>query len=243
VLGSSSKAVKLSTNKLDTYNLLKDDFSVIKTEQVFFDRFNDEHAYDYFKTIFNGVSMVLKPADGVSCSGVRVVHSVNELITAYDDLKVHTSLPYFIVQDHIPGLSVSVSVLCDGETAIPLSLNYQDIKLNSGKIEYNGGKIPCTHKLGDIAKETAKHVVESIDGLKGYVGVDMILDGVDDRVYVLEINSRLTTPYIALRKIINFNVGKAIINAVNGELPSDVVLDGMVKFYKEGEDLGIKVLK
>jgi predicted ATP-grasp superfamily ATP-dependent carboligase len=27
-----------------------------------------------------------------------------------------------------------------------------------------------------LAKETAKNAVESIDGLKGYVGVDMILD-------------------------------------------------------------------
>ena len=77
----------------------------------------------------------------------------------------------------------------------------------------------------------------------GYVGVDMIIDDENDRVHLVEINSRLTTPYVALRGITNFNVGKAILDAVYGRLPSAVTLDGSVKFYKEDSSLRLEVLK
>ena len=37
VIGSSSDAVKKTTNKFDTYNALKNKVSIIKTEKVYFD--------------------------------------------------------------------------------------------------------------------------------------------------------------------------------------------------------------
>ena len=246
VLGSNSNGVKLTTNKFDMYNFLKDKIPIIHTEQVFFRRssektnkYEDNHRY-----IFNnGVSKVLKPADGVSCSGVMVVNSLNEFMKAQDHLKKKTHLPYFIVQDYIPGVNVSVSLLCDGETAIPLSLNFQEVHVDSDEINYTGGKVPLEHKLSELAMEVAKNAVETIDGLKGYVGVDMILGEGTDEVNLVEINSRLTTPYVALRNIINFNLGEAIIKSIHGELPDEVILDGTVNFYKEGKTLRISVLQ
>lgn len=246
VLGSSSNAVKLTTNKFDMYNALKDEVQVIQTKQVFFKdssqktkKYEEDHRY-----LFNhGASKVLKPADGVSCSGVLVVNSLNEFMKAHDHIQMLTQLPYFIVQDYVLGVNVSVSLLSNGETAVPLSLNFQDVRLNSGEIDYSGGKVPLTHELSELAKETAKDAVEAIEGLKGYVGVDMILDEWRDEVHLVEINSRLTTPYVALRKIINFNLGEAIIKSIHGELPTEVILNGTVNFYKEGKTLRVSVLQ
>jgi tyramine---L-glutamate ligase len=246
IIGSSSKAVKLTTNKFNTYNILKDKFPVIKTEKIYFndsDGKNREYE-DYYKKFFKSSSLkVVKPADGVSCSGVMVVNSYNGFMVAQDQLKIHTKLPYFILQDYVPGVNVSVSLLSNGDSAVPLSLNFQDVHLNSGEINYNGGKVPIEHELSEIATETAKNAVESIDGLKGYIGVDMILDKERDKVHIVEINSRLTTPYVALRSIINFNLGEAIINSVHGELPAEVILNGEVNFYKEDNNLRVSVLK
>ena len=87
------------------------------------------------------------------------------------------------------GVSVSVSLLCNGDKAVPLSLNFQHIGLNSGEIEYGGGKVPFKHRLSELAMETAKNVIESIDGIRGYVGVDMILDEDGNGVHIVEINS------------------------------------------------------
>ncbi len=246
VLGSSSNAVKITTNKFDMYNALNGKVPVIKTERILFKDSDNEiiKELNNYKSNFNDVvSKIAKPADGVSCSGVYVVDSSSDLLRAKSHIQNLTLLPYFILQDYIPGISASVSLLSDGKTAVPLSLNFQNIRLNSGKITYIGGKVPLKHKLSDLAMETAKKAVESIDGIKGYVGVDIIIDEINDQVHVIEINSRITTPYIAIRSIINFNLGEAIINAVNGKLPSEVRLNGMVKFYKEGKTLRINVIQ
>ena len=246
IIGSSSNAVKLTTNKFDTYNILKDKFPIIKTEQVYFndsDRKISEYEVYFHNHVKNSSSKVVKPADGVSCLGVTVVNSFNEFMKAHDHLKMFTKLPYFIIQEYIPGINISVSLLSNGDSAVPLSLNFQYVSLNSGEIKYRGGKVPIKHTLSEIAMETAKNAVESIDGLKGYIGVDMILNNANDKVHIVEINSRLTTPYVALRGIINFNLGEAILNSIPGELPSEVILNGEVNFFKEGNTLRISVLK
>jgi predicted ATP-grasp superfamily ATP-dependent carboligase len=246
VLGSSSNAVKLTTNKFETYNALKDKFPIIKTEKIYFNDLNQKSGgnEEYYRShMKNGLSKVVKPADGVSCSGVMVVNSLNEFSTAKDHIHGLTQLPYCIIQDYVTGVSVSVSLLCNGDKAVPLSLNFQYIGLNSGGIEYGGGKVPFKHRLSEIAMETAKNVIETIDGIKGYVGVDMILDEDSNVVHIVEINSRITTAYVALRKIINFNLGEAIIKSVLGELPNDITLNGSINFYKEGKTLRIRVLK
>jgi tyramine---L-glutamate ligase len=246
VIGSGSNAVKLTTDKYETYKALKDNFPIIATEKIYFKdimKIYDEYKEYYDSSNNKGLLKIVKPADGVSCSGVMVVNSLNEFIKARDHVQTVTRLPYCIVQDYIGGVSVSVSLLSNGDKAVPLSLNFQDIGLNYGQIEYGGGKVPFEHKLSEIAMETAKNVIESIDGIRGYVGVDMILDEDTNTVHIVEINSRITTAYVALRKIINFNLGEAILESVRGKLPKEIILNGTINFYKEGKTLRISVLK
>ena len=238
VFGSNSKAIKLTTDKFEMYKALEGKAPIIRTEKI---SFNDD-LEELGKTVFQESCLkVIKPADGVSSSGVMVLSSLEDFLIGAKIIRQFTKLPYFVMQDYIPGDSVSVSLLSDGETAIPLSLNQQDIEIKSCKISYNGGKVPYNHELSLIAKETAKNVVEIIEGVVGFVGVDLIL--CEDEVYLVEINSRLTTPYIALRMITKFNLGEAVINSVNGVLPDNIGLNGEVNFYKEGKSLRVSVLK
>lgn len=233
-IGSSSEAVLACSDKFETYNILKDDLPMIETEKVFFSNLKD------YKDIFsNGKDMLVKPADGVSCSGVRVVRSYADFIKASANLKRTTSLPYFLLQDRVKGKSTSVSILSTGEEAIPLSLNRQNIDFNEGKLAYNGGEVPYEHSLSDDAKDIAKRTVRSIKGLKGYVGVDLLLDDTNEEIYILEINPRLTTSYVALRRLLNFNLGEAIVKAIDGELPGEIELEGSLSFLK-GEDITFK---
>lgn len=246
VIGSSSEAVMMCTDKSKLYNVLKANESVkqyvIPTEKVFFEDIG-KYGEKYWPTdsednvnINGGIIKVVKPADGVSCAGVRVVGSLTEFKKASLDIKPLTKLPYFLIQDYIEGVTSSVSLLVNGKTALPLSLNFQNVDLKDGKINYDGGYVPLEHELSKRAKKVAKEAVESIDGLKGYVGVDMILG---DDVNIVEINSRLTTPYVALRKILNFNLGKAIVDSVNEKLPPEVFIKGKIRFKKESNNLNI----
>jgi predicted ATP-grasp superfamily ATP-dependent carboligase len=224
VIGSSSKAVVVCSDKFKTYEALKDKVNIIKTEKVFFNEIEEYKPFSGKK--------VVKPADGVSCSGINIVSSLDELKKAANSIK--TNLPYFIVQDFIEGTSASVSLLCNGKEAIPLSLNLQDIQFNNNEINYNGGEVPFEHELSLEAKNAAKKAVESINGLKGYVGVDVILE---DTVYIVEINSRVTTPYVVLKNILDFNLGEAIFDSIYGIFPSKINLNGKFSFYKENNIL------
>lgn len=228
IIGSNSKAVKICSDKYKTYELLRDKVPIIKTDKIYFNQLN--HSKELEKLFSSSPKKIIKPADGVSCSGVYIVNSYKKLKRCAP--LIDTALPYFILQDYIEGVSCSVSLLSDGKNAVSLSLNAQNISINN-EFGYNGGYIPLNHKLSQKARYIAEKTVKFIPGIKGYVGVDLILN---DKVHVVEINSRITTPYIALAKIINFNLGKSIINAVNGELPQKIILNGMRFFEKKGDN-------
>ena len=228
IIGSSSDAVMTCSDKFLMYESLKDKVPIIGTEKVFF---KDVNSYKPFND-----KRILKPADGVSCSGVHIVSSNDEMKKAAS--LIETNLPYFVIQNFIEGTSASVSLISNGKEAVPLSLNLQDINFSDSGINYNGGQVPLNHKLADEAKKVAKKAVESIDGLKGYVGVDMILG---DKVHLVEINSRITTPYVALRNLLNFNLGDAILDAMyGGKLPSKVNLNGTISFCKRDDVLKLE---
>ena len=106
--------------------------------------------------------------------------------------------------------------------------------------------MPYESKYKDEAFEIATKAVEAIDGLKGFVGVDLLINA-DEKdiysVYFLEINSRFTTPYVGLNKIAKFNIGKTIIELIDGEISIDdldISLDGEVEFRKVEDSLIIR---
>lgn len=228
IIGPNADAVMKCSNKYETYNLLKGKIPLIQTEKVFF---SDSDKYKYS----GNENKVVKPADGVSCSGVALVNNFDSFKDAA--FKLQTELPYFIVQDFMEGTPASVSLLSNGKEALPLSLNHQDIEISQNGINYKGGCVPLAHELEDEAITVAKKAVEAIDGLRGYVGVDMILG---DKAYLVEINSRLTTPYIALKEILDLNLAEAMIDSIYGKLPYKINLNGTVSFYKDEDELKIR---
>lgn len=227
IIGSSSDAVMTCSDKFMMYESLKDNVPIIETEKVFF---KDIDKYESFDN-----KRILKPADGVSCSGIQIVRSKDEMKKAAS--LIETNLPYFVIQNFIEGISASVSLISNGKEAVPLSLNLQDIDFSDHGINYHGGQVPLDHELAEEAKKVAKKAVESLDGLKGYVGVDMILG---DEVHLVEVNSRITTPYVALRNLLDFNLGNAILDSMDGKLPSKINLTGKISFYKDSNALKIE---
>ena len=190
------------------------------------------------------LKLIIKPLVGVDCEDIVVIDKIEDL--SYDLENIFPPGSRIIVQEFIEGTDVSVSLLSDGKNAVPISLNEQFVELKNDKGTYLGGKIPFESKYKDEAFEIAKNAVEAIDGLKGFVGVDMLINS-DEKdvysVYLLEINSRFTTPYVGLSKIANFNIGKTIIELIDGKLSLDdldISLDGEIEFVKSGDSLEIR---
>ena len=109
----------------------------------------------------------------MDCENIKIINGIDDL--DYSLEKIFLPGSRVIVQEFIEGTDISVSLLCDGSTAIPISLNKQIIDLTGDKGTYLGGQIPFESKFKDLAFKTAIKAVESIDGLKGFVGVDLVI--------------------------------------------------------------------
>lgn len=190
------------------------------------------------------LKLIIKPLIGVDCEDIVIIEKIEDLTLDLD--KIFKPGSRVIVQEYIEGEDISVSLISDGKKAIPISLNKQFVELKDDKGTYIGGKLPYDSKYKPEAFEIATKAVESISGLKGFVGVDLLINA-DEKdvysVYLLEVNSRFTTPYVGLNKITNFNIGKSIVDLIDGEIninDLDLSLDGEVEFKKSGDSLEIR---
>lgn len=128
-LGSTSEAVKISSDKLLTYSRLKD--LAPKTEL-----FRGKTSLDF--------PLIAKPRDGVSSEGIRLVRNEQELKDVPSG---------YLVQDYVEGMSLSASVLVGDETRI-LSINTQEF---SG-FDYMGSKLPVDIKNTDVVIEAIDRI-------------------------------------------------------------------------------------
>ena len=190
------------------------------------------------------LKLIIKPLTGVDCEDIVIIEKIEDLTLDLD--RIFRPGSRVIVQEYVEGTDISVSLISDGKKAIPISLNKQFVELKDDKARYLGGELPFESEYRDEAFEIATKAVESIDGLKGFVGVDLLINA-DEKdiysVYLLEINSRFTTPYVGLKEIANFNIGKSIIDLIDGNVSIDdidVSLDGKVEFKKSGDNLEIR---
>jgi predicted ATP-grasp superfamily ATP-dependent carboligase len=190
------------------------------------------------------LKLIIKPLVGVDCENIVLIENIEDLTLDLDKIFVPGSR--VLVQEYIEGEDVSVSLISDGNKAIPISLNKQYIELNDDDAVYLGGKLPYESKFKEELFDISKKAVEAIDGIKGFVGVDLIINA-DEKdvysVYLLEINSRFTTPFVGLRKVSNFNICKTIVDLIDEKIDIDdldVSLDGEVEFIKSGNDLEIR---
>ncbi len=227
LLGSSSEASRVAGDKWDCFlRFHEDNLPTPRTRLV-------SCTEAFAKAREFGFPLVVKPVDGVGCEGVSQIPGLSSLQTALDLL--HPQTQRILVQQYLSGTHASVSLLVAQNRALPLSLNRQAVCAGMPFL-YQGGAVPLDHALRDAAFEYAKRAVSLIPGLGGYVGVDMLLT--ENECYTIEINPRLTTSYVGLRRIININLAEAIWRACeDGALPREIVLSGSTSFNKDGEEV------
>ncbi|MBU2559848.1 ATP-grasp domain-containing protein [archaeon] len=136
--------------------------------------------------------LIAKPRDGVSCEGVALLRNEDELKNVPEG---------YLLQEYVKGTPASATLLVGDEVQI-LSLNTQEIE----DFKYTGAKIPLET---DAETEEIIKAAERIKGLHGLVGIDFILN---DRVNIIEINPRPTTPIIALNDVYGFNISKLVLD-------------------------------
>jgi len=169
VLGSSSNAVKICSNKYATYNVLKR--AKISIPKTFLGLFDEDMESLESEALKIGYPIVVKPVDGVGCAGLSMVNKKEELEVAVERVRGETHEDCFLIQEYLKGDHASVSLISDGEKIAALALNAQYIKLGSPAegASYEGGHTPFNHPLESLAvKEAIKAVKATSIERKGY---------------------------------------------------------------------------
>jgi tyramine---L-glutamate ligase len=151
---------------------------------------------------------VAKPRHGAGSLNTYLMHDSSMVETNPDRDQC-------IIQAFVPGQAASVALLMGKAQAVALCPARQHVA-QDGHFHYLGGSLPLPAPLAERATRLAIQAVAGIDGLQGYVGVDLVLgnDGVD---HVIEINPRLTTSYLGLRQLCQQNLAELMLRVVNGE--------------------------
>lgn len=153
---------------------------------------------------------VVKPVDGVGCIGTSLVKDVNDLEKAVTKVKNSTVQNYFIIQEYINGINASACIIGNGLDTKILSVNRQYVTLKSPNKEssYSGGLIPIKPNRNIV--DTLVETMKALKCLNGFIGVDFIIS--NNTPYITDVNPRITTSYIGLRKIINVNIPDTVID-------------------------------
>jgi predicted ATP-grasp superfamily ATP-dependent carboligase len=186
---------------------------------------------------------VLKPRDGCGCEGVSIVRAPRAVAGALRRIDRVSRRSDLLVEEYVPGQPASVSFLVSrGDNgpgilnALCLGLNRQAVR-GRGRLRYAGGETPWSHPAAGEAQRLAERAVralgQSAADLRGYVGVDLVL--APDGPRVVEVNPRLTTAYLGLRRVTRVNLAGLMLDAALGRgLPERLEVEGRCSFRPDG---------
>jgi predicted ATP-grasp superfamily ATP-dependent carboligase len=164
--------------------------------------------------------VVAKPRDGAGSVATMLLRSEKEWRERSLPLGGESEHCEMIVQPFLPGQPASVALLIGPECVVPLVPALQHLS-NDGRFRYEGGSAPLAGHEAERARSLAVRAASDIPGLRGLVGVDLVLgadeSGANDAV--IEINPRLTTSYVGLRKLARFNIAAAMLSIIAGATP------------------------
>jgi predicted ATP-grasp superfamily ATP-dependent carboligase len=142
--------------------------------------------------------VVIKPDDGAGCQDTHRFARADAI-----DWWNKTCSGNYVLQPYLHGDARSLSLLCDGESALLLSCNEQQISIEGSDLRFVGVKVNAVQTNRDRYAQLARQIAGAIPGLWGYVGVDLI--ETSGGPVVIEINPRLTTSYAGLRQALGSN--------------------------------------
>lgn len=186
--------------------------------------------------------IVLKPNDGAGAIDTMLLqknHNLEVLMLLWEKPLLLDPRPFiWRGEEFVPGKAASVSLLCGPRDKLPLRPVAQDILFAENKhISYRGGTINLSHAEETRAKKLGLAVSKALPPVIGYIGIDLILgeaaDGSQDTV--IEVNPRLTTSYIGLRRATHQSLADAMWRIAQGETVNINWLPNIVEFTKHGQ--------
>ncbi len=195
LIGCSSDAVRLCADKLALAEFLP----TIGLPTIETHPFDPEHP-----TVDWAFPIVIKPRDGAGSTLTFRVDSTEQLGNVASQLRTDDEGFTFVQQPFITGTALSGAALISGhpaDRAIKVLPTGEQRLTYDGRLQFCGTSIPgaVTEHEHQATEQLIHRCCESIAGLNGYVGFDLIAD--TDGVRLVEINPRLTTSWAIARNL------------------------------------------
>jgi predicted ATP-grasp superfamily ATP-dependent carboligase len=166
---------------------------------------------------------VIKPNDGAGTIDTFLVDDASRLPARARGMLAAVMQPY------VRGRPMSASFLVDSAgRAWPIGIGEQQITLTDGQFAYRGGRLPAG--IG-VDQRPVRASVESVPGMRGFVGVDFIWDESRRHATILEINPRPTTSIVGLTRLLPpGRLAAAWIGAFEPGSAREALLPGLAEF-------------
>lgn len=197
VLGCGPASIEVTSKKMDTH-LVLEAAGIPSIPTYTFENWPRSHWI-----------WLAKPNDGVGCSDTACFNNPDDLEDWID--ANHKQMTH-VIQPFQPGDAASISCIMQHGKAQLLSCNTQHVEIHNQMLSYTGGVVNGMRDYWPQFEFIANKIAQTLPGLAGYVGIDVIVD--DDEIIVVEINPRLTTTYVGLRESIGVNPAELIINTL-----------------------------
>lgn len=155
---------------------------------------------------FDPFPAVIKPRTGAGAQFTHVARDEDELGAAIERARRSGAPREMTLSPLLDGVAASVSFLIgDGDRdaeriCTALAPGHQRLAVDS-RIRYLGGRLPLDPcLLRPRAVRLARRALDAVPGLRGFVGVDLVLGAGERDDAVIEINPRLTTSWVGLRR-------------------------------------------
>jgi len=215
LLSIDLNGVKLGASKLETYKFfIANEINTPKSYNIPFNgSFLD---LDFILQKFDQInsSIVIKPDDGVGSELIFYFEKKDEILHFFESSnKIKDTNRKYILQEYIEGDPMSVSIINDQplEKSVEngpkiLSINAQNLQITDPTMDsaYFGGSTPVD-QFGQL-KAQIENILKGVDlsAFKGYFGIDFVKK-TDNSLSFIEINPRLTTSYVGIRNVLEFN--------------------------------------
>ena len=210
VIGCTPEAIQIAASKIKTRDHLA--FHRVPCIPVINDLGTDS---------INRTGWVAKPDDGVGAEGCCYFPDLEQMRTY-----VKSQKKKLVIQEFIPGIAASMSLLCHAGRAHLLASNRQMFHFSNGRGHLQGVIVNGLPEYATQFDKIGNDIAGSLPGLSGYVGVDVVIS--ESGILVVEINPRLTTAYAGLRRSLGKNPAEWILSIFEtGHLPELEMMHGL----------------
>lgn len=168
--------------------------------------------------------LIIKPRDGAGAMNTFHVRDAEALRRAAAVFDEAGAIP--ILQPFLAGRAISVAAIVARRGVELFPPAAQHLQYGE-RLTYCGGSVGELH-LSDILESVVRSALDAVPGLRGYIGVDLIVPDRGGPV-VVEINPRLTTSYLGYRRLAGGNLAPRIMDP-DGDHPPIAWRSGRVGF-------------